>query len=261
MGVDVGAALDLAQRNLATPAGDEADLLPSQRAAKSAAPRGGLLMAAPASGSAKTRASGLEIPFSQRLRVGTALVAAERAGKDSFAAPVGTATRPGSTVGGLTSVALENSLSYDLSRWLTVRAASSQRTLSGAGDDSPLFAAPFFAGAGEAKATGGELDVSVGSALKFSTQVEKLRADTGATASRIGGGASLSTWQNRLSMSMHLSRLLPEDQAALPATAAQLGVGLDVSRRLSFNLLYQGLFAESKNNNAGRVSGGVNLSF
>lgn len=263
LGVDGGAALELAARNLAAPEAiaEGGSLLSSPRTVKSEAPRGGLLLAPPDAANSKIRASGLEIPLSQRLRIATALLSIERAGNDPFGTSFGAAPRAGLKSGVAAHIASENSLSYDFSRWLTVRAANSQRNLSGASDDSPLFSAPLFAGATTAKAMGGGLDLSVTPGFKLSTEIEKLRADTGAGAARIGGGASFSTWQNRLSMSMHLSRLLPEDEAALPATAAQLGLGLDVTRRLSFNLLYQGLFAESKNNNAGRVSGGVSLEF
>ncbi len=272
LGVDVGAALELAQNGLKppkAPATDSrameapVDFTPRTSPAKSTAPRtGGLLLSSPGPSDAGVRGTSIEIPLSQRLRVESARLAIERSAQDPFAASFGAAPRGGTSQNGAAQeLASQNTLSYDFSRWLTLRAATSQRELGGAQGDSPLLSAPLFAGATEAKAKGGGLDLNVGPGLKISTEIEKLRADTGASAARIGGGAALSLWQNRLSMSMHLSRLLPEDEAVLPATAAQLGVGVDVSRRLSLNLLYQGLFAQSKDNNAGRVSGGVSLSF
>ncbi|MBW3635296.1 MAG: hypothetical protein KY445_02365 [Armatimonadetes bacterium] len=267
LGVDVGAALELAQNGL-KPAKAPAieapvDFTPRTAPVKTTAPRtGALLLSSPGPSDASVRNTSIAIPLSQRLRVESARLAVERSTQDPFAASFGAAPRGGISQGGAAQkLASQNTLSYDFSRWLTLRAATSQRELGGAQGDSPLLSAPLFAGATEAKAAGGGLDFNVGPDFKISTEIERLRADTGASAARIGGGAELSLWQNRLSMSMHLSRLLPEDEATLSATAAQLGVGVDVSRRLSLNLLYQGLFAESKDNNAGRVSGGVSLSF
>lgn len=248
LGVDVDDALARIERNLKTDAPRSASVsAPTAPVAESGpsvldasalsqsafgqSASGGLL--APGA----TGSSALELPLSQRLRVGAALSPGARGGES----------------------ASQGSLAFDLNPSLTLRAITGRRDLGGA-DDSPLLTAPLFAGATGATAAGGGLDVTLAPGLKFSTEVERLRASTGVSGARIGGGASLSTWQNRLSMSMNLSRLLPEDATVLPATAAQLGIGLGVTQRLSLGLLYQGLFTQSANN-ASRVSGGVNLSF
>lgn len=227
--------------------------------------RSSLLLASPGLDSTRVRSSVTTIPLSQQLRVGATLLATERVGDDPFSTSFGQSGRAitgGTLAGANRNLASETSVAYDLSRWLTVRAASSQRHLDGGLGTSPLLEAPLFAGATQAKGAGGGVDINVGPRLKFSTEVERLRANTGAAASRIGGGASLS--MNRLSMSVNMSRLQPEDADALPATAAQIGVGVDVTQRLKLNLLYQSLFAQTANNtpsSESRVSGGISLSF
>ncbi len=154
----------------------------------------------------------------------------------------------------------QTGLSYDLGR-LTLRADKSRLNWQGAGNlDSPLLGASLFSGARGASATGGGVDLSLGD-LKFSTDIERLRADTGVLGSRIGGGASLSAFRDRLSLGMSLSRLVPGDKTAPSETAAQASASLDVSPRLSLNLKYQGLFAPVPSANASRVAGGVSLSF
>lgn len=201
----------------------------------------------------------LELKIAGRLRAGAALLALERASQDPFAARTGVAAplerRSFSSTGSSTGVAV------DFNSWLSVRAASTRRSnLTLAAETSPALRNSLFAGANEARGAGGGLDVELG-ALQFSTDVERLRTNTGAAGTRVGGGVGLSAWQNRLSMSAHLSRLKPDDRAALPATAAELNVSGRLSQRLSLSLLYQGLFTPQGAGDASRVSGGLNLSF
>ncbi len=248
----------------------------------------------------KSSDGSLSFQLSPRLRAETALQAVQRTGLDpldaargfslrgvsdnsrtdnsrtgnSAAADSG-ATNSKATDSRVESLASQTTLSYDLSRYLTLRAANSRlnwgaATALGTGSpssplsspfSSPLLGVPLFEGASSAGGSGGGVDVNLGAGLKFSTEIERLRANTGASARRIGGGASLSAFQNRLSMNMSLSRLFPQDKTALPSTAAQLGASLDVSQRLSLSLIYQGLFAPTPSNSASRVAGGVSLSF
>ncbi len=200
---------------------------------------------------------GLQMRLLPGLRVATGLQTTPRAGEESLKNQARFA--PDSA-----SLAAQAALSYDLGRYLTLRAANSRLNWSDTavgGARNPLLDAPVFAGARGASGTGGSVDLNLGAGLKFSTEIERLRADTGALASRIGGGASLSAFQNRLLLQMSLSRLLPGDKSALTTTAAQVGASLDVSPRLSLNLRYQGLFAPTPNLSAARVAGGVSLSF
>ena len=217
--------------------------------------RGGLAGPLPASGRASL--SGAEIPLSQRLRVGTALLAMQRDSTDIFGD--GTGGRGG--VASPRPVGTAATITYDFNSYLRVRAGGSRRTLGAesVGASSAL-AAPIFSGATRASAAGGGVDLSLGS-VRVSTDVERLVSDHGTLGTRVGGGVGLNAWQNRLSLSANLSRLVPEDSAVLSSTAAELNVGVDVTRRLSLNLLYQGLFTDQTVNNASRVAGGITLNF
>ena len=124
----------------------------------------------------------------------------------------------------------------------------------------PFCANPFFDNATEARSAGGGVGIDVGD-LSFSTKFERLSTDAGSRGNSIDGGVRLSAWQNRLSLSAHMARLQPEDRDVVPLTKAELGIDLSVSKRLSLNLFYQGLFTQQKIGNSERVAGGLNLSF
>jgi hypothetical protein len=260
MGVDVDAAIALADRNLENYESPDLSVPASaRRPTRTVAvplPPSGLLLAPAGLDNPNIKTSSIEIPLSRRLRVGAALTAIQRNANDPFRDDFSTRNAPKNNLQQLGS---QSSLAYNLNPSLTVRAANAK--VSAKAGEMPLLSAPFLDGASNVNAAGGGLDINLGSGLKLSTEVERLRSDTGAQASRIGGGASVSAFQNRLSMNMSVSRLLSEDDATLPATAAQLGVGLDVTRRLSLSLLYQGLFSQAANSNASRVSGGFSLNF
>lgn len=147
----------------------------------------------------------------------------------------------------------------DVNSWLNVRAYTSQQKL-GMGIDRPLaLSSPLFAGANEATGFGGGVEVSPLNGLKFSTNIERLSTDTGASGTRLGGGVGLSAWQNRLTLSAHMARLQPEDRALLAMTETELRLGVGVTRRLSLSLLYQGL--ASSQSESSRMAGGFNFSF
>ncbi len=216
---------------------------------------------------------GVKLQISPRLRAETALRVETKTGfsasnprlegapSNAFA---GRASGESEVTVEIEGLAAQTALSFDFSRYLTLRAARSKlswNNASGGALRSPFLDAPLFEGASRAAGTGGGVDVNLGAGLKLSTEIERLRGNTGAGASRIGGGASVSALQNRLSMNMSVSRLTPEDKTSSPSTAAQLGASLDVSQRLSLSLLYQGLFAPTPSRSAARVSGGVSLSF
>ena len=202
--------------------------------------------------------SNLESPLLGKARVEAALLSLKRDAQDPFSTGVGGAL--GARSGPTLFAGKNASFSLDVNSWLRVSALASQRRLGLVGDDTPpALGAPLFAGAREAKGFGGGLELSPIGGLKFSTEIERLSTDVGTTGTRVGGGIGLSAWQNRLTLSAHLSRLQPEDRAILPATATELGVGVGVTQRLSLNLLYQGLF--SSQSESSRMAGGLNLSF
>ncbi len=193
----------------------------------------------------------MTLPLLGRARVEAALLAMQRDTQDPlFNNGASGATR---FVGKNASVAL------DVNSWLRVRALASERQLGVAGDRAPALTAPLFAGARDAKGFGGGLEVSPFGGLRLSTDIERLSTNLGVRGMRVGGGIGLSAWQNRLTLSAHMSRLQPEDRAILPATATEIGVGVGVTQRLSLNLLYQGLF--SSQSETSRLAGGLNFSF
>ena len=273
LGIDVTAAQTLADRQLAAPLG--ADSAPAEGGLGLSTER---VLPARIVGAAGNRFAGessvlsvggftpsaaQQTSFSAsimpRLRVGAALMALQRAENDPFNGSASgqalLSAGNGRTLGQSTSV------DYDVTSWLSVRALSSRRSLMGDPDTSPLLSAPFFNGATEARGAGGGLNVDVG-LLNFSTKIETLSTNAGVRGTSLGGGIGLSAWQNRLSLSAHLARLQPEDRALLsPSTSAEFNVALDVTRRLSLKLFYQGLFTQQNASNSERLAGGLNLSF
>ena len=269
LGVDVEAALALAERGL-KPA--ESSAAPTSRSASpkiggagstgsagsagSASSAGGALLLS-SGANRSTQNSVFEIPFSQKMRAETRIATQPAVPTSAAGAAI---PKSGSSLTGAGNVASQNALALDLNSYLTLRAATSQRRVGLAADGSPLLSGPLFNGATEANAAGGGVEVKLGG-LQLSTEVGRLRTNTGAGAARIGGGASVLALQNRLSLGMGLSRVVPDDKAILPSTAAELNFGFDLNQRFSLNLLYQGLFAQAASNSASRVSGGFSLSF
>ncbi len=199
--------------------------------------------------------SNLNLPLLGRTRVEAALLALQRDTQDplSGSSAFGARSNPAQFVGRNASVAV------DVNSWLRVGALASQRRLGWVGDNAPALAAPLFSGAREARGFGGSLQVSPLNGVSLNTEIERLSTDLGTRGTRVSGGIGLSAWQNRLSLSAHLSRLQPEDRAVLPATATELNLGVDVTQRLSLNLLYQGLF--SSQSETSRLAGGLNFRF
>ena len=276
LGVDVMAALALADRQLAAPLG--ADSAPAEGGVGFSAERTLPARMMGAVGAVGNRFAGQSSVLSvggfapsaaqqtnfsasimPRLRVGAALLALQRAQNDPFdGSASGQALL---SAGNGRSLGQSTSVDYDVTPWLSVRALSSRRSLLNDPDASPLLSAPFFNGATEARGAGGGLNVDVG-LLNFSTKIETLSTDTGVRGTSVGGGIGLSAWQNRLSLSAHLARLQPEDRALLsPSTSAEFNVALDVTRRLSLKLFYQGLFTQQNSTSSERLAGGLNLSF
>ena len=205
------------------------------------------------------QSNAFNVPIVPRLRVGAALLAMQRAENDPFkSSSAGHALlTSGSEPRVLGS---STSLDYDINSWLSVRAQSSRRDLTNVPNVSPLLRNPFFDNATEARSAGGGVGIDVGD-LSFSTRFERLSTDAGSRGNSIDGGVRLSAWQNRLSLSAHMARLQPEDRDVVPLTKTELGIDLNVSKRLSLSLFYQGLFTQQKIGNSERVAGGLNLNF
>lgn len=203
----------------------------------------------------------LDLQLSPRLRAGAALLALQRETQDPFGDSARAAGFARSSALPAKMGATTGSVSYDFNSWLSVRAGGERRSLTGRPQFAgSLLSAPMFSGAGEATTAGGGVDVNVGP-LRLSTDVANVATDTGSRGTRVGGGVGLSAWQNRLSLSAHLSTLKPNDSAALDAVATELNVGLDVTQRLSLGMQYQGLFTDQRSTSGSRVAGGLTLNF
>lgn len=79
---------------------------------------------------------------------------------------------------------------------------------------------------------------------------------------RFQGGIGLTAWQNRVALSAHLSRLVPEDSLALSQSAARLNLGVGITSQLQLKLMYQQLFGEGELGRENRRFGGsIDFSF
>jgi hypothetical protein len=211
----------------------------------------------------------LDMPLSQRLRVYAAVSSMARAQSDPFQHDLGTQTSAGIT--------------FRLKPWLRARAGVSKsarrenffRPSPGAGDalatPAPGFSEPGFS----EQSLGGGLDVVVRPNLLLSGEIARVQsqrvgadnwlaspAGVAFDGTKIEGGLSLSGWQNRVALSAHLSRLVPEDSLALATTAAQLNLGIGLSQQVSLNLLYRQLFETPQTPRGNRVfGGGFNINF
>ncbi len=191
-----------------------------------------------------------EISISPRLRANATVSTLNRPQNDLFdKAPAASSTLSTST-----------SLAYDLNSWLTLRAQSAKRNFQGPPDKSPLLSAPLFAGADTASSAGGGVDLNLGG-LQVSTDVERFSSDNKALGTKVGGGIGISAWDNRLSLSARLARLIPENRSVEESTATELNMGLGINDRLSLSLLYQSLYTRNNTTSNERVAGGLNLNF
>lgn len=211
-------------------------------------------------------AQSVQIPLSQRLRVDTTIQALAQEENDPLRHSALT-TRASSLAsthsGGSQNMLTARSVgtSFDISRWLRVRAGYDQQSLL---PHPYSLREALFADATQTQSVGGGVDVRLLRSLTFSGNVAKVsgNGNNPSRATRVGGGVGLSGWQNRLSLNANLSRLMPEDSLALSSTAAGLNMNLDVTERLSLNLLYQQMFGAQAQPAADRVvAGGISINF
>lgn len=229
--------------------------------------------------------SGTKFKLSQRLRVYSAVSSLARDADDPFGDTANFAVRNtasvarrgtlGAAANG--SEAVSNALPKEslvggvevgaalaLTDWMQVRANFGQDQITpGSVNGDFRLRAPLLDGAHEARSVGTGVDVALLHGVNISGDVARitaLNADGAARAgTRFGGVLNLSAWQNRLSLSANISRLVPEDADILPSTGAEFNLGADVTRRLSLNLRYQQMFAAQGNNRL--VSGGISVKF
>ena len=206
------------------------------------------------------------MPLSQRLRISAAQSSLERTVSDPF------------SYSGMANINAENALSatmgtgatLEVTDWLRLRAGIEERsgTPDALGIRSQLGTnrAPSLIGGAQSQSFGGGLDIEVRPGLRLSGDVARVSArDFGATeditGTRFGGGVDLSAWQNRLALSVNLSRLVPEDSARLASSSAALNLAVG-GDRLKLKVLYKQLFGEAANAPNNRViAGGININF
>ncbi len=215
----------------------------------------------------ETRLTGGEImmPLSQRLRISAAQSSLERTASDPFSYR-GMANVSSDVV----SETVGTGATLDITDWLRLRAGmeESSATPEALGIRSQLgnTRAPSLIGGAQSQSIGGGLDIEVRPGLRLSGDVERVALrDFGATQSlagtRFGGGVDLSAWQNRLALSVNLSRLVPEDSDRLASSTAALNVAVG-GERLKLKLLYKQLFGDAANATNNRVfAGGININF
>ena len=204
--------------------------------------------------------------LSQRLRISAAQSSLERTARDPF----GDRRLTGATPENSLSASVGTGATLAVNDWLSLRAGVEERSATpdafrvGAVLGSQR--APSLIGGAQSQSFGGGLDIEVRPGLRLSGDVARVAVrDFGApgetTGTRFGGGVDLSAWQNRLALSVNLSRLVPEDSASLASSSAALNLALG-GDRLKLKLLYKQLFGEAANAPNNRViAGGVNINF
>jgi hypothetical protein len=104
-------------------------------------------------------------------------------------------------------------------------------------------------------------DINLPAGLTLSADVRRLGGQTGGLdRTSIGGQARLATFNDRLILSLNMSRLVPEERAALSQRQSTLGVAVGNSD-LQFQLQYQQLFGSSSGQANRVIAGGVNITF
>lgn len=187
----------------------------------------------------------------------TGLVGSAVSGSSAFAG-----TQPEALGGGV-----QTGAAIGLTNWMQVRAGFAAKNLTPGGAPWNGLRAPMLANAREERSVGTGVDVALPLGLTVSGDVARvsatsLRGSAPQLGTRYGGALNLSAWQNRLSLTANLSRLVPEDSDALPSTATEFNLGVGVTSRLQLTLLYQQMFSASRTTGNDRaVSGGISVKF
>ncbi|HVF11424.1 MAG TPA: hypothetical protein VNA16_11505 [Abditibacteriaceae bacterium] len=206
-----------------------------------------------------TRTSMAEIPLSQRLRLTTTLLALARDADNPGEGPAVSSPIPYPTIQHLNPGAVSAGAELDVTDWLSLRAEYHRRLLAPNSFSSRVD--PF--GSLSENRLGGGVDIALPRGLTVSGNLARVTADTNSLRGmRLEGGLGFTAWQDRLSLTANLSRLMPEDSTALSSTAAGLNVDVDVTERLSLSLLYKQLFGPQNPTRTERfVGGGISINF
>jgi hypothetical protein len=139
----------------------------------------------------------------------------------------------------------------------TMRAPGLRDFLNGESSASPLH--PFDV---NTRSIGAGVDLNLRSGVMVSGDVTRVEEFSGGDAMRYEGGVGFSGWQNRVALSAHLSRLVPEDSLALGVTAARLNLGVGLTTQIQLKLMYQQMFGGNAALQTNpRFGGGLDFSF
>lgn len=212
---------------------------------------------------AKAERENLMSSLSQKLRVYAALDSLAREAHDPFAAA------PTAFSGGVQH--LRAGATFEISPSLQLRANFQNENGLDAmrapglrdflNDTAPDFLpAPFGA---SARSIGAGVDMKVWPGVTVSGDVAHLDDFSRyGDALRYDGGIGFSGWQNRVALSAHLSRLVPEDSLALGMTAARLNLGVELTSQIQLKLMYQQMFgAGAALPTNPRFGGGLDFNF
>lgn len=112
------------------------------------------------------------------------------------------------------------------------------------------------------RSIGAGVNLNLLSGVTISGGVTHIDELSGGDALRYEGGVGFSGWQNRVALSAHLSRLVPEDSMALGVTAARLNLGVGLTSQIQLKLMYQQMFgANAALQTNPRFGGGLDFSF
>lgn len=216
-----------------------------------------------------------EPSFAQRFRVYSALDSLARSARDPYASRSGHDTiftarsRHGFDATSPAGVKqLRAGAAFDVNRHLRLR-ADFERV---GAEDTPARAPglrEFLAGAQADSAIENSRSVGAGADLMLRPGIvlsgDVARVDAASPfrdGLRFEGGLDLSGWENRVVLSAHLSRLVPEDSLALGTTAARLNLGVDVTSQVQLTLMYQQLFGAGATQQGNRrFGGGIDFNF
>lgn len=155
-----------------------------------------------------------------------------------------------------------------LTNWMQVRAGYAARNLLPGNAPWNGLRAPMLAGAREERSVGTGVDIALPLGMTVSGDLAHVTAaslrngSAGQRGTRYGGALNLSAWQNRLSLTANLSRLVPEDAQSLPSTATEFNLGVGVTDRMQLTLLYQQMFSASRSSGSDRsLAGGISVKF
>jgi hypothetical protein len=210
--------------------------------------------------------------LSQKLRIYSALDSLARQQNDPFAfdAPTAFSVRQNANTDSGGVRRLRTGATFEVNPGLQLRAELQDQNdgdavrvpglrdfLNGESSASPLHRFDV-----NTRSIGAGVDLNLRPGVTVSGGVTRVEEFSGSDALRYEGGVGFSGWQNRVALSAHLSRLVPEDSLALGVTAARLNLGVGLTTQIQLKLMYQQMFGGNAALQTNpRFGGGLDFSF